>query len=106
MPPTNSCHAGARRPRNRALPCLRPWNPPCSLAACCCCGHRDRLRPFVQGKRDRMEENLEGTDVQEIAAFLGRFPPFTELDPRELAAVAAVARVERYSEGEDILIED
>src|SRR5207244_5674605 len=41
-----------------------------------------------------------------IAAFLGRVSPFTELGPRELVAVVAVARVERYSEGEDILIED
>jgi len=53
-----------------------------------------------------MEEKVEGTNIQEIAAFLGRFPPFTELQPGELAAVAAVARVAHYAEGEDVLIED
>src|SRR5437588_1472877 len=53
-----------------------------------------------------MDEKVEGTNIQEIAAFLGRFPPFTELEPGELAAVAAAVRVERYSEGEDVLIED
>jgi CBS domain-containing protein len=53
-----------------------------------------------------MRENVEGKNIQEIAAFLSRFPPFTDLEPAELDAVAAAAQVVRYARGEDALIED
>ena len=38
---------------------------------------------------------MEGANIREIAAFLGRFPPFTDLEPGELEAVAAVAQIVR-----------
>src|SRR5690349_10916762 len=53
-----------------------------------------------------MQKNVEGNSSQEIAAFLSRFPPFTDLEPAELDAVAAAAQVVRYARGEDALIED
>src|SRR5712691_7532138 len=54
-----------------------------------------------------MGEKVEGMNIQdEIAAFLGRFSPFAELHPDDLAKVATVARVARYARGEDVLIED
>jgi CBS domain-containing protein len=53
-----------------------------------------------------MGEKVEGRDIQEIAAFLARFPPFTELEPGELASVAAATEVARYPAGHDVLIED
>jgi len=53
-----------------------------------------------------MQKNVEGSNSQEIAAFLSRFPPFTGLEPSELEAVAAAAQVVRYAQGQDALIED
>src|SRR5438876_10190292 len=53
-----------------------------------------------------MGEKVAGRDIQEIPACLARFPPFTELEPGELASVAAVTEVTRYREGQDVLIED
>ena len=54
-----------------------------------------------------MADKVEGMDTHpEIAAFLLRFSPFAELPPDELSRVAAGASVRRYSEGEDVLVED
>ena len=53
-----------------------------------------------------MEKNVEGAHIQEIAAFLSRFQPFTDLEPAELDVVAGAAQVMRYARGEDALIED
>ena len=49
---------------------------------------------------------MEGANIREIAAFLSRFPPFTDLEPGELEAVAAVAQIVRSAAREDVLIED
>src|SRR5438093_10745290 len=103
MPPTSSSHAGARRPRNRALPCLRPWNPPCSLDAAAAARNLTDRSGWYKGRNRENGGNVEGANIQEIAAFLSRFPPFTDLDPDELEAVAAAAQVVRYSAGEDAL---
>jgi CBS domain-containing protein len=42
----------------------------------------------------------------DAAAFLGRFPPFSSLEPAQLEAAAASARLRRYEPGEVILLED
>jgi len=44
--------------------------------------------------------------MEDVAGFLGRFPPFDQLPREELARVAAVARVKHFSSGEDALVED
>src|SRR5437868_3046383 len=44
--------------------------------------------------------------TDEIAGFLGRFPPFDGLDPAELAALAAVVEERVYEPGEVALLED
>jgi CBS domain-containing protein len=50
---------------------------------------------------------VEGLNTRNaIASFLGRFSPFTELHADDLARVAAVASVERYRAGQDVLVED
>jgi len=49
---------------------------------------------------------VEGSTIQEIAAFLSRFPPFADLEPAQLDAVAAAAQVVRCAAGDDVLIED
>jgi CBS domain-containing protein len=60
--------------------------------------------------RNRDHSNPAGTvetvHTGDAAAFLGRFPPFSSLDPPALAAVAAAAVERRYSAGEVILLED
>ena len=54
-----------------------------------------------------MHEKVEPVSPHdEIAAFLGRFPPFADLAAADLAAVAEAVRVERYDEGADVLVED
>ena len=44
--------------------------------------------------------------MNEIARFLGRFPPFDHLSPELLDDVAAGATVRRYAAGDDVFIED
>src|SRR5882672_4371027 len=44
--------------------------------------------------------------MDEVAAFLRRFPPFDALDDAELNRVAAAARRQSFANGSDILVED
>jgi len=44
--------------------------------------------------------------VDDVAAFLGRFPPFDHLTQEELARLAATVRERSYEAGEDALVED
>src|SRR3989442_15946910 len=45
-------------------------------------------------------------NTHEVAAFLGRFPPFDALPPNELEAVAEAGEVRPHGDGENILVED
>ncbi len=45
-------------------------------------------------------------NTQEIAVFLGRFPPFDALPPDQLATAAESAEWRAYADGETILVED
>src|SRR2546428_13340313 len=45
-------------------------------------------------------------NTQEVAGFLGLYPPFDTLSPEELAAVAASLEVRTYKGGVSILVED
>ena len=45
-------------------------------------------------------------NTHEVAAFLGRFPPFDALPPNELEAVAEAVEVRPHGDGENILVED
>jgi CBS domain-containing protein len=45
-------------------------------------------------------------NTQEVAEFLGRFPPFDALPEDDLAAVAEKVDIRTYADGENILIED
>jgi CBS domain-containing protein len=49
---------------------------------------------------------VEDVNTPDIAAFLGRFPPFDALPPDELAAVAEAVEVRQYAAGENALVED
>jgi CBS domain-containing protein len=53
-----------------------------------------------------MSARVEDVNTPEIAAFLGRFPPFDALPPDELAAVAGSVQVRKYAAGEKVLVED
>ncbi|MBA2365544.1 MAG: CBS domain-containing protein [Actinobacteria bacterium] len=45
-------------------------------------------------------------NVDEIARFLARYPPFTSLSRDELEDVASVAAIRPYEDGQDALVED
>jgi CBS domain-containing protein len=49
---------------------------------------------------------VEPVNTQEVAEFLGRFPPFDVLPEDELAAVAESVELRTYADGENILVED
>ena len=49
---------------------------------------------------------VEDVNTPEIAAFLGRSPPFDALAADELAAVADTVEVRQYAAGENVLVED
>jgi CBS domain-containing protein len=53
-----------------------------------------------------MSAQVEDVHTREIAAFLGRFPPFDALPSDDLATVAAAAETRRYAQGENVLVED
>jgi CBS domain-containing protein len=44
--------------------------------------------------------------MEDVAAFLGRFPPFDHLEPGVLARVVAASAVRRFGAGQDALVED
>jgi CBS domain-containing protein len=49
---------------------------------------------------------VEPVNTQEVAEFLGRFPPFDVLPEDELTAVAESVELRTYVDGENILVED
>jgi len=49
---------------------------------------------------------VEPVNTQEVAEFLGRFPPFDVLPEDELTAVAENVELRTYVDGENILVED
>jgi CBS domain-containing protein len=49
---------------------------------------------------------VEPVNTQEVAEFLGRFPPFDVLPEDELTAVAENVELRTYAGGENILVED
>jgi CBS domain-containing protein len=49
---------------------------------------------------------VEPVNTQEVAEFLGRFPPFDVLPEDERTAVAASVELRTYANGENILVED
>src|SRR5256885_15444173 len=78
------------------------WRTGCGPRSHIACGGGRRSRSCSCSRR--IESNLRRVD--DVAAFLGRFPPFDHLSQEELARVAAAVRERSYHPGEDALVED
>jgi CBS domain-containing protein len=49
---------------------------------------------------------IEGLDMEHLDTFLHRYPPFDELAPETVAALAAQGDIRAFGDGESILVED
>src|SRR5438034_11471813 len=84
------------------LPGPGSWRTGCGPRSHTECGVVPRFRSC--SSRRTIESNL--SRVEDIATFIGHFPPFDHLEPEELARVAAAVCERSYAAGEDALVED